>query len=140
MAGTSVIITEPMCILCLSRTRAASITSCGMRRRNTIRRDTGAVTSKLHFECMKDYIYVYRLRCTKQDVVRTQVKVMITFATDAKRSSMTCGISDSFRAVCGYVHSRALTTSKLLPKVAICINIILHTQMSSADCKGVLIL
>ena len=58
-----------------------------MRRRNTIRRDSGAVTSKLHFECMKDYIYVYRLCCTK----------------------------------------------------LIYINIILHTQMSSADCKGVLI-
>ena len=111
-----------------------------MRRRSTIRRDSGAVTSKVRFECMKDYIYVYRLRCTKQDVVRTPVQVMITFATDAKRSSMTCGISDGFRAVCGYVQSRVLTTSKLLPKVAIRINIILHTQISFADCKGVLIL
>ncbi len=113
--------------------------SCGMRRRNTIRRDVDGVTIKLYGECMKDYIYVYRLRCTKQDVVRTLAQVMITFATDAKRSSMTCGISDGFHAVCGYVQSRVLTTSRLLPKVAICINIILHTQISSADCKGVLI-
>jgi len=34
-------------------------------------------------ECITYYIYAYQLRCPKQDVLRTLIKVFYTFATEA---------------------------------------------------------
>ena len=42
----------------------------------------------LMYECITYYIYAYQLRCPKQDVLRTLIKVFYTFATEAKHTSL----------------------------------------------------
>ena len=42
----------------------------------------------LVYECITYYIYAYQLRCPKQDVLRTLVKVIYTSATEAKHTSV----------------------------------------------------
>ena len=71
----------------------------------------------LMYECITYYIYAYQLRCPKQDVLRTLIKVFYMSATEA-----------GIRAAFGWRLSRVLRTSKLLPKVVICINIIRYTR------------
>ena len=48
----------------------------------------GAEHANLMHECITYYIYAYQLRCTKQDVLRTLIKVLYTFATEAKHTSL----------------------------------------------------
>ena len=44
--------------------------------------------ANLIYECITYYIYAYQLRCPKQDVLRTLVKTLYTFATEAKHTSL----------------------------------------------------
>ena len=38
--------------------------------------------------CITYYIYAYQLRCPKQDVLRTLIKVIYASATEAKHTSL----------------------------------------------------
>ena len=39
-------------------------------------------------ECITYYIYAYQLRCPKQDVLRTLIKMFYPSATEAKHTSL----------------------------------------------------
>ena len=42
----------------------------------------------LIYECITYYIYAYQLHCTKQDVLRTLIRIFYTSATEAKHTSL----------------------------------------------------
>jgi len=42
----------------------------------------------LIYECITYNVYTYQLRCAKQDVLRTLIKVFYTSATEAKHTSL----------------------------------------------------
>ena len=46
------------------------------------------IHANLVCECITYYIYAYQLRCPKQDVLRTLIKALYTFATEAKHTSL----------------------------------------------------
>ena len=44
---------------------------------------SGDKHAQLIYECITYYVYAYQLRCPKQDVLRTLIKVFYMFATEA---------------------------------------------------------
>ena len=87
----------------------------------------------LIFICISCYIYAYQLRCTKQVVLRALKKVFLLPPSLQNQPSMAVCNSAGIHAVCGCTINRALRTTKLLPKVVICINITCHTLQALAN-------
>ena len=80
---------------------------------------------------MACYIYAYQLRCTKQAVLMALKSFLLLSPPLQNQPSMAVCNSAGIHAVCGCTINRALRTTKLLPKVVICINITLHTLSTS---------
>ena len=79
------------------------------------------------FMCISCYIYAYQLRCTKQVVLTTLKKIFLFPPPLQNQPSMAVCNSAGIHAVCGCTINRALRTTKLLPKVVICIIITGYT-------------
>ena len=73
--------------------------------------------------CISGSVYAYQLRCTKQVVLMTLENVFLLPTSLQNQPSMAVCSSAGIHAVCGCAVNRVLRTTKLLPKVVICINI-----------------
>ena len=86
--------------------------------------------ANLIFMCISCYDYAYQLRCTKQVILRALKKVFLLPPPLQNQPSMAVCNSAGIHAVCGCTINRALRTTKLLPKVVICIIITGYTYLS----------
>ena len=81
----------------------------------------------LIFMCISCYDYAYQLRCTKQVVLTTLKKIFLFPPPLQNQPSMAVCNSAGIHAGCGCMMNRVLRTTKLLPKVVICIIITGYT-------------
>ena len=80
--------------------------------------------------CISCYNYAYQLRCTKQVVLTTLKKIFLFPPPLQNQPSMAVCNSAGIYAVCGCTINRTQRTTKLLPKVVICIIVTWYTYWS----------